>query len=357
MERRMLRIALLGAGRIGRVHARSIVEHPESTLVALSDVFAVAADTLAAETGAAVSGVDEILADASIDAVLVATSTDTHADLVERASASGKAVLCEKPVDLSLERALACQRATATATAPIMVGFNRRFDPSFSTLRQAYDAGEIGKGELLSITSFDPAPPPLEYVRVSGGLFRDMMIHDIDIACWLFGSTPTRVTAVGTCTVDPAIGDAGDVDTAVATLAWEDGRLAVIRNSRRAAYGYDQRIELLGSDGMLAAANELENTVQKLTAAGQLSAKPEYFFLERYARAFRREWDTFVQAVLAARSGNERDDVKGSEGGNAPLVSLQDGINALAVAEAATESRRTGRTIGLSGTTLETAGA
>jgi len=338
----MLRIALLGAGRIGQVHARNIVDHPESTLAVISDVVASAAETLAATVGASVSTVDKILDDPSIDAVLIATSTDTHASLIERASAAGKAVLCEKPVDLSLERALACQRATANAAAPVMVGFNRRFDPSFSALKSAFDAGEIGKGELLSITSFDPAPPPLEYVRVSGGLFRDMMIHDIDIACWLYGSTPDRVTAVGSCTVDPAIGDAGDVDTAVATLAWEDGRLAVIRNSRRAAYGYDQRIELLGAEGMLAAANQLENTVQKLTATGQLSAKPEYFFLERYARAFRLEWAAFVQAVLANGKGN-----------NTLPVSLQDGINALAVAEAATVARRTGQTVSLSGTTLQ----
>jgi myo-inositol 2-dehydrogenase / D-chiro-inositol 1-dehydrogenase len=336
----MLRVALLGAGRIGQVHARSIAANTHSTLVAVADVHAEAAAKLAAEYGAAAMTVEAVLADASIDAVLIAASTDTHSDLIEAATAAGKAVLCEKPVDLSLARAQACLAATQHHKAPVMIGFNRRFDPNFAALKAAYDRGEIGKGELLSVTSFDPAPPPVSYVKVSGGLFRDMMIHDFDMACWIYGSAPDRVTAVGSSIVDPAIGAAGDVDTAVVTLIWNDGRIAVIKNSRRAVYGYDQRVELLGSEGLLGAKNVLENTVEKITVAGAVSAKPEYFFLERYMRAYAAEWSAFVDAVAA---------------GTAVPVSLHDGVAALAVAEAATRSAQSGQTVAVSAAMLEAA--
>ncbi len=324
----MIRVALLGAGRIGQVHAGVIAAHPGSRLVAVADVLAGAAEKLAAQHGAAARTVDDILADPAIDAVLIATSTDTHSDLIERATEAGKAVLCEKPVDLSLQRALACEARVRPNGRPVMIGFNRRFDPNFAALKAAADGGEIGKPELLSITSFDPAPPPVSYVKVSGGLFRDMMIHDFDIACWIMGSAPRRVTAVGSSVVDAAIGAAGDVDTAVVTLAWDDGRIAVIRNSRRAGYGYDQRMELLGSGGLLQADNVLENTVRKITTAGATSARPLYFFLERYMHAYEAEWAAFVQAVGA--------------GGPMP-VSLAEGIAALACAEAATLSRASGQ--------------
>jgi len=323
----MLKVALLGAGRIGQVHAKSILANAESGLVAIADVNAAAAQALAAEVGAEVRSVEAILADPAIDAVLIATSTDTHSALIERATAAGKAVLCEKPVDLSLDRALACQAATAGNHAPVMIGFNRRFDPNFAALKAAFDRGEIGKGELLAITSFDPAPPPVSYVRVSGGLFRDMMIHDFDMACWIMGGAPAVVSATGSAIVDPEIGAAGDVDTAVVTLTWADGRLAVIKNSRRAGYGYDQRLELLGSGGLLSAQNVLENTVQKITPAGASSAKPVYFFLERYMRAYEAEWSAFVAAVTA---------------GTAMPVPLAEGVAALACAEAATRAAQSG---------------
>ncbi|CAB3727313.1 Myo-inositol 2-dehydrogenase [Paraburkholderia rhynchosiae] len=273
----MLNIALLGAGRSGQIHARSIAVHPDSHLAAVADVVADAARKLAAAYGAEARSVDDILADPAIDAVLIATSTDTHADLMERATIAGKAVLCEKPVDLSLERAQACQASVNRTGRTVMIGFNRRFDPNFAALKSAPDAGEIGKAELLTITSFDPAPPPLSYIKVSGGLYRDMMIHDFDTACWLMGGAPTRIFATGASLVDPQIGAAGDVDTAVATLFWEDGRIAVIKNSRRAGYGYDQRIELLGSGGLLSAQNVLENTVERISEAGAGAAKPVHF--------------------------------------------------------------------------------
>lgn len=328
----MLNIGLLGAGRIGNVHAQAITSHPGSRLIAVSDVVASHAQALAAEHGAAARTSDEILADASIDAVLIATSTDTHSDLIEAATAAGKAVLCEKPVDLSLARARDCQKAVARSGKPVMIGFNRRFDPGFRALKAALDAGEIGKAELLSITSFDPAPPPVSYIKVSGGLFRDMMIHDFDMANFIMGEAPVSVSAVGSSIVDPAIGAAGDVDTAVVTLAYADGRIAVIKNSRRAVYGYDQRVELLGSDGLLQAQNMLESTLVKSTTAGVTGAKPTYFFLERYMPAYKAEWAAFVSAVSA---------------GTPVPVTLDDGVAALAMAEAATLSRQSGAPVRL----------
>jgi myo-inositol 2-dehydrogenase / D-chiro-inositol 1-dehydrogenase len=317
----MLNTALLGAGRIAGVHATAISTHPGSRLVAVADINAEAATKLAAQYGAEARTTEAILADKAIDAVLIATSTDTHSDLIERAVAAGKAVLCEKPVDLSLARAQAC--LAKVGSAPVMIGFNRRFDPNFAGLKAALDAGEIGKAELLSITSFDPAPPPVAYIKVSGGIFRDMMIHDFDMANFLMGAAPVAVSATGSSIVDPAIGAAGDVDTAVVTLTYADGRIAVIKNSRRAVYGYDQRVELLGSEGLLQAGNMLESTVVKSTTGGVTSAKPTYFFLERYMPAYRAEWAAFVVAVNA---------------GQALPVTLQDGVAALAMAEAATLS-------------------
>ena len=319
----MLKVGLLGAGRIGQVHAAVIAAHEGSTLAAISDVYAPAAEELAAKYHAQVRSSDEIIADDAINAVLIATSTDTHSDLIEEATQAGKAVMCEKPVDLSLERARACLEAVSETGRPVMIGFNRRFDPSFAAIRDSLAAGQIGKAELLSVTSFDPAPPPVEYIKVSGGLFRDMMIHDFDMTNFIMGETPVSISASGACLVDPEIGRVGDIDTAVVTLSYADGKLAVIKNSRRAAYGYDQRLELLGADGLLQAQNMLENTVVKSTSQGVISAKPTYFFIERYMPAYKAEWAAFVAAV--------------QEGNDMP-VSLQDGVQALAMAEAAQRS-------------------
>ena len=319
----MLKVGLLGAGRIGQVHAAVIAAHEGSTLAAISDVYAPAAEELAAKYHAQVRSSDEIIADDAINAVLIATSTDTHSDLIEAATQAGKAVMCEKPVDLSLERARACLEAVSETGKPVMIGFNRRFDPNFAAIRDSLAAGQIGKAELLCVTSFDPAPPPVEYIKVSGGLFRDMMIHDFDMTNFIMGETPVSISASGACLVDPEIGRAGDIDTAVVTLSYADGKLAVIKNSRRAAYGYDQRLELLGADGLLQAQNMLENTVVKSTSQGVISAKPTYFFIERYMPAYKAEWAAFVAAVL--------------EGNDMP-VSLQDGVQALAMAEAAQRS-------------------
>ena len=326
----MLNVGLLGAGRIAGVHATAISSHSGSRLVAVSDYVPEVAQKLAAQYGAQPRTTEEIIADPAIDAVLIATSTDTHSDLIEKATAAGKAVLCEKPVDLSLKRARTCREAVAKTGRSVMIGFNRRFDPSFGVLKASLEAGEIGRAELLSITSFDPAPPPVAYVEVSGGLFRDMTIHDFDMANFLMGEAPETVFATGSSIVDPSIGAAGDVDTAVVTLTYADGRIAVIKNSRRAVYGYDQRVELLGSEGLLQAQNMLENTVVKSTAAGVTGAKPTYFFLERYMPAYAAEWAAFVEAV---------------ESGTPFPVTLDDGIAALAMAEAATRSSQENRPV------------
>lgn len=323
----MLNVGLLGAGRIGAVHARAISAHGASRLAAVSDVIEQNARAIADAYSTQVRSSEEIIADPDIDTVLIATPTDTHSDLMEAATAVGKAVLCEKPVDLDLQRAIASKRKVEQTGRPVMVGFNRRFDHNFGALKASLTAGEMGKAELLSITSFDPAPPSPEYIKVSGGLFRDMMIHDFDMANFLMGELPVTVSAIGASIVDPDIGAAGDVDTAVVTLGYADGRIAVIKNSRRAVYGYDQRVELLCSDGLLQAENMTENTLVKSTRDGVSRAKPTYFFLERYMSAYEAEWDAFVTAV-----SNQQ-----------PMpVTLGDGVAALAMAEAATRSHQSG---------------
>lgn len=317
-----MKVALFGAGRIGKVHAASIKTDPRSELVAVTDVVTEAASALAAEHGIAARDPEDILADPAIDAILIASSTNTHADLIERGAAAGKAIFCEKPIDLDLGRAQRVQALVRDHDRPVMMGFNRRFDPNFAALRTALEAGEIGRPEMLAVASFDPAPPPVAYIKVSGGLYRDMMIHDFDMCSFLFGM-PRSVMAHGACLVDPEIGAAGDIDTAIVTLTYADGRLATIRNSRRAPYGYDQRVEVLGSDGLLAAENELESTLVKSTAAGIVSAKPVHFFLERYMKAYSIEWEAFVEACLT---------------GSPVPATVQDGVNALALAEAANRS-------------------
>ena len=319
----MIKVGLLGAGRIAYVHATAITRHPRSALIAVSDNIPANSKKLASDFGCAARTTDDIIGDPDIDTVLIATSTDTHSNLIEKAVDAGKSVLCEKPVDLSLKRARLCQSNTEAADLPIMIGFNRRFDPNFKALKSALDGGEIGKPELLSITSFDPAPPPLSYVKVSGGLFRDMMIHDFDMANFIMGDTPLSIFAHASSIVEPDIGAAGDVDTAVVTLNYADGRIAVIKNSRRAVYGYDQRIELLGSEGLLQAQNMLENTLVKSNTSGVTGAKPTYFFLERYMLAYAAEWDAFVTSLI--------------EGKEMP-VTLADGVTSLVMAEAATLS-------------------
>lgn len=328
----MLNVGLIGAGRIGKVHANSVSSHPDSSLVAISDLIARNAEQLAVQYRCDARSAEHLINASDIDTILIASSTDTHADLIQQALSAGKTVFCEKPIDLDLIRARACRELTGADAKSVMIGFNRRFDPNFASIKAAADAGEIGKTELLSITSFDPAPPPLSYVKVCGGLFRDMMIHDFDMANFIMGEKPATISAIGSSIIDPDIREAGDIDTAVATLHFSDGRIAVIKNSRRAVYGYDQRIELLGSQGLLQAHNVTESAVVKSTQSGITSAKPLYFFLERYRQAFQAEWTAFVEAVSADR----------------PFpVTLDDGVAALEMAEAAVRSMESGQSVRL----------
>ncbi|CAN5329826.1 inositol 2-dehydrogenase [soil metagenome] len=326
----MLTMALLGAGRIGRIHGQNVAANPRAKLAALADADAKAAQSLADLTGAEVATVDAIMADKAIGAVLICTPTGTHADLIERAVQSGKAVFCEKPVSLDAARIVKCLKVVSDAKGKLMIGFNRRFDPSFADVRRRIDAGEAGKVELVSIMSRDPSPPPISYVEGSGGLFRDMMIHDLDMARFLLGEEPVEVHAVGSCLVDPAIGKAGDVDTAAVLLKTAGGRIASISNSRRATYGYDQRIEVHGSLGLLAAGNRHTTSVVRATGAGYATDPALPFFLERYAEAYRNELNAFIAAVLDGKPISPTGD---------------DGLKAQRLADAATESAKSGKPV------------
>ncbi len=312
----MLAIALLGAGRIGRIHAGNIAASPHARLAHVVDVDAGAASGLAALHGAAASDVATALADQDVGAVLIASSTDTHADLIEAAARAGKAVFCEKPIDLDITRVEACLAVVADTGATLMVGFNRRFDPHMAALKSATDAGRIGRVEMVVVTSRDPGPPPLDYLERSGGLFRDMTIHDFDMARWLLGAEPVRIQASASRLFDPGAEAAGDHDTAVLTLETAAGQLAVITNSRRAAYGYDQRLEVLGSTGMLRVANPTVTTLETTDSAGTLVERPLDFFLERYREAYHLELEYFVDCVLDRVSSR----VTGNDGRRALLL-------------------------------------
>jgi myo-inositol 2-dehydrogenase/D-chiro-inositol 1-dehydrogenase len=323
----MLDIAVLGAGRIGRIHAGNIAAHAGARLVGIADTVPEAAGALAISLGARVLSVDEAM---RADAVLIASPTPTHADYIEQAAAAGRAVFCEKPIDLSTARVRACLKTVRHAGIVLMTGFNRRFDPHFAALKQRLDDGEIGSLELLTIISKDPGPPPLSYIATSGGLFRDMMIHDLDMARFLLGEEPAEVSAAASCLVDKAIGAAGDVDTAVATLRTASGRLCQISNSRRATYGYDQRIEAHGAAGLLRAGNVFPTTVEIANAAGFRSDPVLPFFLERYAAAYRAELDAFVRTARGERTARPNG---------------EDGLRALLLADACVEAARTGRAV------------
>jgi myo-inositol 2-dehydrogenase/D-chiro-inositol 1-dehydrogenase len=326
----MLRFGLLGAGRIGQIHGRNIAASPDAALVAVADVDKSAAARLAEAAGAEVRDVDAIIAAGDIDAVLIGTPTDTHADLIERAAKAGKAVLCEKPVDLDAKRVETCLKVVEAAGTPLMIGFNRRFDPNHAALQKRISEGAIGDVEIVTVISRDPEPPPLSYVERSGGLYRDMMIHDFDIARFMLGEEPVEVTAYGSALVDPGVAKLDDVDTALVIMRTAPGRLVQISCSRRAAYGYDQRIEVHGSKGMARSGNVLESTVEVAGKSGFAAAPAQHFFLERYAEAYRRELAAFIDAV---------------SNGRAPSPDGRDGLQAQRLADAATLSRKTGKPI------------
>jgi myo-inositol 2-dehydrogenase/D-chiro-inositol 1-dehydrogenase len=320
-------IAVIGAGRIGQIHAWNLCQHPGASLRGIVDVSDAAAAALAKRCATETASLESVLADDSIQAIVIATSTDTHAELVVAAAKAGKAIFCEKPLDLDVATAMNSLRVVAAENVLLCVGFNRRHDPSFNRLKNEVLAGSVGDVEVVSITSRDPAPPPGEYIARSGGLFRDMMIHDFDMGRWLLGEEPVEVFAAGSNLVDPAIGAAGDVDTAIAVLRTASGRLCQITNSRRCTYGYDQRIEVFGSGGMVRASNQRETLVESANQDGFARDPALPFFLERYAEAYRIQLDRFLSAV---------------NGEQVELPDGNDGLRALQIADAAQRSSDSG---------------
>jgi myo-inositol 2-dehydrogenase/D-chiro-inositol 1-dehydrogenase len=328
----MLNIGLLGAGRIGQVHGATLAQMTTARAAAVSDFLPDAAAALAAKLGATAMSTEEIIADKSIDAVVIGTPTATHYDIIHEAAAAGKAIFCEKPVDLSTDRIRECLAIVEKAGVPFMTAFNRRFDPSFAYLQKQITDQVIGNVEIVTILSRDPAPPPIGYIKTSGGIFRDMMIHDLDMARFLLGEEPVELTAAASCLVDPEIGNAGDFDTAIVNLKTASGKLCQISNSRRATYGYDQRIEVHGAKGMLRADNMLENSVEVSNGQGFRTAPTQPFFLERYAAAYRAEMEHFVACL--------NDKVTMTPTG-------LDGLKAQMLADAADKSARDGKAVSL----------
>lgn len=297
-------VGLIGAGRIGRLHAEHLAFRiPQANLLAVSDIILEAAQKCAAEFGIpkAIQDHREIMEDPNIEAVVICSSTDTHAQMIEEAAAAGKHIFCEKPIDFDLARIDRALAAVEEAGVKLQVGFNRRFDPDFRRVRELVAAGKIGEPHILRITSRDPAPPPIEYVKVSGGIFLDMTIHDFDMARYLIGSEVEEIYAVGGVMVDPAIGEAGDIDTAVITLRFENGVIGTIDNSRRAAYGYDQRVEVFGSGGMVAVSNKTPDSAVVSDAEGVHGPLPLYFFIERYVDSYIAEMEAFIECIQQDR--------------------------------------------------------
>jgi len=326
------KVALIGAGRMGQVHGRNAAASPRFDLAWLVEPRAAVAAPLCAELGCRATGLPEVLGDPEVAGVIVASPTDSHLDLVLACLRAGKAVFCEKPLDLELARLRAHADELAAPRRPLYVAFNRRFDPEFRTLKTRIVSGAIGSLETLHLISHDPAPPPPAFIPTSGGLFRDFTIHDFDVARWLLEETPTEVFAWASCLVDPAIAAAGDVDTARLVLRCASGRLCVISNTRRSGYGYDQRVEAYGAKGKLAAGNMTETTVEAWTEAGAAQDRFENFFLTRYAAAYAAEADHFAD-ILAGKAK--------------PLVGIADGVAALELAVAAAQSVRTGQPVRL----------
>ena len=317
------RLALLGAGRIGKVHARAIAEDKRAKLVAVADAFPEAARAIAEASGAAVKTIDEIEADQDIDAVIICTPTNTHADLIERFAKAGKAIFCEKPIDLDVNRARACLETVRKVGGKVMLGFNRRFDPHFQAVRREIDKGTIGTVEMVTITSRDPGAPPADYIKVSGGIFRDMTIHDFDMARFLLGEEIDTVMASASVLVDPRIGELDDYDSASLILTTRSGRQAMISNSRRASYGYDQRIEVHGSLGAVSAENQRPVSIEIATRDGYTRPPLHDFFMTRYTSAYAAEISAFIDSL---------------ENGTPLSPSAEDGLIALALADAALKS-------------------
>ena len=331
----MKNVAVLGAGRIGRIHATNLAALPGVALKYVCDPMGTAAADLAAQLGARVSTPEAVFADPAVDVVAIAAPTDAHSDLISRAAAAGKHIFCEKPIDLSVERAQACAEAVRAAGVACMIGFQRRFDPTFNEAKERLARGDIGVPEMLVVTSRDPGAPPAKYLQGSGGIFRDMLIHDFDVFRWMLcadGDEAEWLAATGACLVDPEIATVGDIDSAVVTIRTRRGRLAQINASRRAAYGYDQRFEILGSLGMLQCGNHRPSEVVQSDASGVHADKPEHFFLQRYREAYRLELVHFFETL---------------QSGGVFRTTIADGVAAQRLADAASESHRSGQAVRL----------
>lgn len=324
------KVALLGAGRIGIVHARALSQLRDVELKYVADVDKVRCEALTASFGGVPATVDAVLSDTEVSAVIIATPTDTHAELIVAIARSGKAIFCEKPVDIERERVLSSLRVVEETGVPFALGFMRRYDPTYRDLHKRIRAGEIGVPEQLTIFNRDIAPPPIDFIRGSGGLVRDMTSHDVDLASWLLGEEFSTVFASGSCLVDPRIGALGDVDSLAVVLTTTSGKLVQISESRRSSYGYDQRVEVLGSEGMLQAENKLESLVRHGGPRGLTAAKPLNFFLERYADAYSAQLADFFESLDAGRK---------------PAVGIVEARRALNATEAVLESLKTGRRV------------
>jgi myo-inositol 2-dehydrogenase / D-chiro-inositol 1-dehydrogenase len=328
-----IRFAVLGAGRIGQVHAKAVSSVQGAILVAVADPVESAAQHICDSYGCDIRTIDTILASADVDAVIICTPTDTHADLIERFVKSGKAVFCEKPVDLDVKRARKVVETVAAEKGQLMVGFQRRFDPDFMALKKAIDDGVIGEVEMVTLTSRDPGAPPADYIKRSGGIFRDMTIHDFDMARWLLGEEVATVQAAASVLTDPAIKGLGDYDSVNVILTTETGKQCTITNTRRATYGYDQRIEVHGSKGSVSAENHRQSRIEVANADGYTRPPLLDFFMNRYTAAYANEIAAFVAAV--------------ANNTPTPTTGL-DGLKALELADAALASVATGQTIRLS---------
>lgn len=335
----MTGIGLIGAGRIGALHARNIARHADARLVAVHDAEPAAAAALAARHGARpVDSVDALLADPGIDAVFICAPTDTHVELIGRAAAAGKAIFCEKPIDIDMRSAARVPAMLERSPVPFMIGFHRRFDPSTRRIAEHVASGDLGKVEFMRVTSRDPAPPPISYIRRSGGVFRDMTIHDLDLCRWLTGREFTTVFARGFCLVDPAIGEAGDFDTAFICLWADDGVHVVLQNSRRSNGGFDQRIEVMGSLASASMDNVPATQTSLMGPAGKGADRLPDHFPQRYADAYVAQLDAFLAAVREGRS---------------PPTTALDGLAALQLADACAQSASTGQPVRLSPLALE----
>ena len=332
----MLNIGIIGAGRIGKVHLQSVTRYvTDAKVIALADPFMNAETEEWARSlglGKLTRDYKEILADPEVDAVFICSSTDTHSAISLEAIAAGKHIFCEKPVDHDLGKIKAVMQALEGSPVKYQVGFNRRFDHNFAAAREAVASGRIGELAVLKITSRDPGAPPVDYIKVSGGIFLDMTIHDFDMVRFISGEEVTEVYAAGGVTVDPAIGEAGDIDTAVVTLRLESGALAVIDNCRRASYGYDQRLEAFGSKGQVAISNDTASSAVVSDASGVTAEKPLYFFLERYMQAYVKEITEFVDCIVNDKPVS---------------VGIEDGLQAVAIGIAAKKSLETGMPVKL----------